>query len=331
MRITIYFLLLVVAIYAISNTTFAQTVQQELLVRIIPEIPRPNQNVTITIESFRADINTSTITWVVNDRVYREGIGINSINLPSGNSGSKTKVDITVRSPEGALIKKSVEIIPAEVDILWNAHSYIPPFYKGKALYPFQGDVTVTAIPHLASGGVSLASNNLVYVWKKDGTPIDSGSGYGKNSILIKGSVLPRPITVEVEVYNLQNTMRAKAETIIAPVQPIITFYENNPLFGILYNRALSSEYVFDKQETRIHASPYYLGTSESDRNIVFTWRINGSTIPSVSSNEIAIGNTGNSSGISNISLLVENVSKIMQRASGKLNITLKPKSDFSF
>lgn len=245
-----------------------------LSVNVTPEFPRPGQQVTITLESFGVDLQRSRIDWYVNGIKAQGGIASDRFDIIAGSSGTSQEVDIVVTTVTGSTVSKSVTIQSGDVEILWQSKSYTPPFYKGKALYPIQGDLVIVAMPHLLQNGVELNPSDLVYSWKKNGTVQQAESGYGKQTLRIGGGLGSKSISFEVTVSSRNSKAVGVASIEINTVNPQVLLYENNLSNGIMYNRALSDNIRLESPEIRLMASPYFFTTNElhSPYPLSFRW-----------------------------------------------------------
>jgi hypothetical protein len=315
------------------QTLFAQTFEglgtqsNALSVSVSPKRPGPNQPVTVTIESFSLDLNRSEISWFLNGKIQTENIGQKTFSFKTGGPGSISNILIVVKTREGTVTEQSLNIRPATVDLIWEAVSYTPPFYKGKALYPFQGTVKVVAIPNIVTqNGGLLDAKNLVYTWKVDGHPATDVSGYGKNFIFFNGGIPLKPTSVTVEVASLDQTYAAEGSTKFSPVQPQVIFYEDSPLLGTLYGKAMSKNTTLQNEEIKITAVPYFAGTrNKEDGNLEYEWQMNNQIVQMFGNkSSLAFrqekGEVG--MGMATVSLVVSNPKKIFQSAMAGLSLS---------
>ncbi len=86
-------------------------------------------------------------------------------------------------------VTKDIPITPEDLDIIWQANSYVPPFYEGKALFPPVGTVSFVAMPgFIDSNGNPVNPKKLIYTWSQDTTVLGDKSGYGKNVLTVQGT-----------------------------------------------------------------------------------------------------------------------------------------------
>ncbi|MCC2631103.1 MAG: seg, partial [Candidatus Paceibacter sp.] len=269
-----------------------------------PENPLPNEPVTVTVTSFLSNLDTSTITWSINGRKVASGIGMKSFTTTIGNVGSKTVVDVKIVTTNGITITDSVPIGTATVDLVWEAQSYTPPFYQGKALLTPYETVKIVAIPHFSQSSTSLSPKNLIYTWSRDGRVMGSLSGYGKNTLTLFGSETSKLSTIRVTVTNTDGTVTALGETSIRPSKPSLISYIYSPAYGTLYNFGLQGSFVMPIKELNIEAVPYYFDATPSTIPYIrYEWKMNNVRVDSPLNNMLTVRNEGTTTGSTNISV----------------------------
>lgn len=248
---------------------------------ITPASPGANENVFVKIESFSFDLNSSEIIWALDGAIKSKGLGKKSFSFQTGKIGSVSLIKAVIKTKEGRTIEKSLVVRPAGVDILWEANSYAPPFYKGKALYSYQSFITVIAVPNIInSSGAKINPGNLTYKWTKNSKVLGDVSGYGKNKFSFSKTVLSSPAEIEVEVMSSDKKIKASGSITLEPTEPKILIYENNPLYGIIYERAVDGEYKLDGSEITLIATPYFFSREDtSGEKIKYNWNMNGRRI----------------------------------------------------
>ena len=117
---------------------------------------------------------------------------------------------------------------------------------------------------------------------------IKRGWGAGKDTIIVRSSVPLNPTVVSVEISTLDNAITAVGSISAEPGQPQILFYENNPLYGILWNRALTSPFAPAQKEISVLAIPYFFGVqSATDGKLQYDWTLNGAPVSSTGAKNI--------------------------------------------
>ncbi len=197
------------------------------------------------------------------------------------------------------------------VDLLWQGETYTPPFYKGRSLWSSQSRIVLLAMTQ----GLGNPSN-LIYKWTKNGTVLGNINGVGKNSLSFTDSILSRPQTIRVDVLSGQNAVLASASVNVTPEPPILIIYENNPLYGFMFHRAVDREYKFREKETTFTAFPFFFSISDrADDTIDYEWRTNNGNLET--KNSVTYRAPDETAGTSQIEVSASNKEKILQ-SSGK-------------
>jgi hypothetical protein len=186
---------------------------------------------------YTEDLDSAFITWYKNCQQVLSGRGEKRYSFKAGAIGEKTGIEIQVRLLSGTTFSKKLSITPASVDLVWEANSYVPPFYRGKALHPRQGTLKIVAMPEFVADGSRVAPQNLIYKWSNGTNAYENQSGFGKNILSIKGSELGQSESIRVSVLDPVSNMAAYGSISISPVDPEIVFYEKSPYYGPLFGQ----------------------------------------------------------------------------------------------
>lgn len=313
---------------------FAQTgaVGTELTVSIFPEHPRPGQETTVSVESYNIDLNRSDVRWFVNDKLVKHGVGDKKLTLSAGKGGKRTDIRVMALGENGGVYSATVVLRPAEVNLLWQAQSYTPPFYRGKALMPYQGTVLVAAIPSFMNGASAIPSSALIYTWMEGDTVIGDSSGKGKNLFVFRGDIPINTKTISVTVESPDHTMSADARVDVVPVSPRLLFYEEHPLYGRMSAKALEGTLSLTGDETAVSATPFYFETdTKSARDLSYNWQLNYTPLPQERADSVTLRRTSNDAGRSDLFLEVHHAdaNKDFQATEKRLMIEFPEKPAF--
>lgn len=295
---------------------------RDISVALSPEIPAPNQQVTITLTSFAVDLNNAVISWSIGGKLALTDRGKKSFSFTMGATGTQTTIDIAIVSSDTLRIDKKIILTPADVDLLYESpDTYTPPFYKGKALPASEALIKVVAVPNQKS--IDPKKNTSVYDWKRGYDAVESASGYGKNFFVFKNNYLNKSETVSVVTSGGTAGFTGTKSVAIAITTPNIIMYEKSPSEGILYNRALGNEFGLTGGETTLVAEPYYFAPRNANsESLIYTWKVGGATIPlPVIKNMLLISSEKGQSGVSRVSLSIESTPRLFQDASADLLI----------
>ncbi len=307
--ITLFFSLGVIAHAQLQTPVDGVTIQADVA------YPKPGQSIEISVESYNLDLNSASIVWTAGGKALGQGIGLTKTTVIAPKIGGKLNVLVTIKGADGREVQKAITIQTSSVDIIWESNGYIPPFFKGKSPYTYQNTLKLIAIPHLSLDGVSeIDPKTLVYTWKLGGKYIDGGQGYGKQSVEIPSDDLPRDLDISVDVSNREDTLHTAATFALVPGEPKLNFYEEDSLYGIIFNKGLSGRVPLRNTEMKVIAIPF--GFNLINKDISYAWSINGIDQPNLlKKRSITIRAKGDSDGSSAIDLDIRNQDNILQGA----------------
>lgn len=161
-------LLIIIAFLIATNNALAAGLVGAKLIDI------GNNQFNAILSSSDIDLDTSFITWQKGDAVLSSASGLKSLTLPV----STGLVDIFIEKNDGQQISLQIDTTPTKsADIIWEASSQIPPFYKGKRL-PTGGASVKLWVP------ADKNNEPLIYDWLIGGRK-SYDSGVGKNILTL--------------------------------------------------------------------------------------------------------------------------------------------------
>lgn len=299
-----------------------------------PQIPQPNSSINFFIDSHNIDLNNSRIIWTVNGKEELNSRGGKTFKTTAPDIGKKMTVLVNVTTEGGSNYSKSITLTPAEVDILWETDGYTPPFYKGRALYINEGSITLTAEPQFKTpDGKMINPNDIVYKWKNGSIIIGESSGRGMRSITIQGNKLLRPIEITVEAYANQYGLSAEKAIVFEPQKSDVVFYEESPLYGILWNKTLGGVFNLANTEIQIKSELFNFSANDVKNNkINYSWSINGTEYAELyKSTSVILKPKEGTGGTSNISVKATNENRIFQIGENEIGIKFTEKNNSLF
>lgn len=294
-----------------------------LSISLDPAHPGPGTKVTVSLSSSLYDLDTSAISWRANGSLIGSGIGQTSVSLITGTIGQETAVTVDVSGESGSAHAEA-RIVPTTIDLLWEADTYTPPFYRGRALPSAGASLRLVAIPHFTVGGKKVAANALTYTWRADGQVIGSVSGRGKSSAIIDAPTLYGAEIISVVAAAPDGSVSGEASVRLSDTRPRIILYEDHPLYGVLFDQALGPSPFVGDAEMTFAAIPLFAPVSDlRDRALSYDWRVNQTDVtPSdAAPNEITI-NATKSNGIAGVQLSVSHAQNYFFNADASWNIT---------
>ncbi len=326
---TIQIFIVVISILFVSSFAFAQTSTTDSLssinINVSPSNLRAGDSVVLTVKSDSLNLYTSKITWYI-DEVARKETTSQSITVKAKENGNKTSVRVVIETPDGIIKEASTEIVPGGVDLVVEPISYTLPFYKGKPFFITQGSAKVVALADVMVNNIKMSISDLTFKWFAGDNYLVANSGKGKNSIIINSVIPVKDIIVNVQVLDDSGNILAETSKILMINNPKILFFENNPLYGVLYNQSISGNYYLGtNEELDIVAKPFSFSfMSDTSLEAIYVWYVNGSYIsPSGKDNELVLKqDSTNLSGTATISLGLKNSKKINQILSGGFDVS---------
>ena len=262
---------LLIWILPVGSWAFQETsIGNNLLAEIKPASPGPGESVTINLSSYGFDIDTSSISWFVNDTLKWQSVGNKSFSFNLGPIGQQTKVEIMVKAFGGQQASKTFIFDPAEIELFWETQTSKPLFYQGKARPSAGSNIHLVAWPYLVNhSGQKIDPAQLTYRWQQDGVALADLSGVGKNSLTITTDRGASQVKIGVMASSPADNISAAKSLVINLVKPEIVFYEKKPLEGINYGQVFPAEYSLFDDEVTVRAEPYFLPL---DSNLVFKY-----------------------------------------------------------
>lgn len=303
--------------------------ENDIFLSVNPQAPRINQETTVKIESYLTDLNKASISWYVDDVLESKGIGLNEFKFITKPLGEDNKISVQVQTLEQGTVTLDINIFPAEVNILWQADSFIPKFYEGKALNSYQDTIRLVAFPtFINKNGQKIDPENLIYKWSKDFKVLGNISGYGKNYIELESPQIFKSYIVSVEVSSLEDNIKATRNIKVSSFAPEIVFYKEDPLLGLLTQKNLSGSITLQEDELNLLAYPlFFSNKSLGDGNAKLNWSMNGEGFQN-DGYKVILRNDGGE-GISKIGVNVKNLKELMQFSRNNLDIEFNQSGGF--
>jgi hypothetical protein len=276
---------------------------------VTPEVPGPNQSVSIQIQGVGTFLGEAAITWQLNGKTVKTGTGERSYSFTTGAVGSQSRVYVSINSASQGTIVHDFTFLPSTVNLIWEADTSVPPMYRGKALFSAGSFVTVTAFPQVVAGGSSASAGSLSFQWKRNGTPTPEQSGKGRNTFSFDGDQLKSSEVVSVDVY-VGSTRVAQGAIVISAETPVVLFYARDPLRGTLFDATLPSAISLSAKEITVQAQPYFFSNQSVARgSLSYDWKINGQSAsgPDAQRGILTLRQTGTGAGQANIGVSVQN------------------------
>src|SRR3989344_682203 len=264
-----------------------------------PQYPTPHSQATLSFVSGSVDLANATVAVSVAGKNIYNG-SVQPLAIALGGAGSLTTIKVIVTS-NATNYSQTLTVQPQDVALVVEPISSAPPLYPGKSLVPLEGSVRVVAVAHVRSaGGKVFDPSALSYTWTIDGTQIINSSGIGKETVIVASPLQYRARKVSVAVTSQDGNLAGGASLSLTDALPSVRIYENDPLLGILYDRALSGAFTIRGAEVTLYAAPFSLPTTNGTP--LMQWFLNGTAAQT--GNFITLRPTGSGKGNASLSLV---------------------------
>jgi hypothetical protein len=292
--------------------------------RATPESPSPGETVKIEALPSVFETRTADYRWTINGspRNDASGIGRTIFTTAAGRVGSVIRIQVNAREPDGTSHTAQLSIHVSDLAVEWTAHTYIPKWYKGKALPILGSFVTISAIPSFMLDGSFIPPSRLIYTWLVDGR--EALKGAGEQTLTTRYPSFPRTSrTVIIRVQDIEQRIRKEVRLGLVPQAPRAAVYRTTPLGGIEPRQSVTlipdPEDIIDVQ-----AEPFYFNTSLRS-NLDFQWRINGVPQPAGAPNpsHLTISTAGATNSLVSVSALIRHPGQFTSSSASKSLILL--------
>lgn len=317
--------LIVTLIVLFPAISFAQ-LPDRLTIEMQPSFPESNTPLSLSVRSISTDLSRAAISWYVNGELVTEGFGEVQARATTGGIGTRTEIRVEVVGENDELLIATRTVQPAEVDLLWETDSYVPPLYLGKRLASSGARVRTEAIPRLVRpDGTYVPTRDIIFTWRKNDAVITDASGRGKSSATFSGPELFGSDTITVEAASIDGSLLGAASVLIPSRTPFVLLYQEHPLFGTLFHRTLREESQLPDTEVTFVAAPFFASaTTADDSRLSYAWRVNRTSItPDASTPSRITINADGSDGSARVELSVNHATDIVMDARGIWRIIL--------
>ncbi len=313
---------------AFSNAQLGNAGIEDLSIETYPKNPGANTSTTISLSSYSNFVDTANITWYLNNKVQLGGIGKKSFSFTTGATGTTSIVKVIITPPQGLSTTKEIRIVPSGIDLLWQAtDSTVPPLYRGKALPASEGKIRFVALPDMKNtSGVRIGQYDLLYSWAQNHEESVVDSGYGKNYFDIDTSYLTPSERIEVNASTRDGVVSATNATSIRTGNPFIAWYPLSPLYGPIFDHAITGEHTISGSSISIVAMPFFFSPGNpSSKTLEYAWTLNGQAIntPSIPNN-LFLQRSNSQAGSAVLNVSIASVDHLFQEAVSSIQLKLK-------
>lgn len=293
-----------------TNPTTGTSNGSGAYLQVLPQYYEPNSTVSVELNSYSINTNGATIQWFVDSTAQPNFQNEHTLQLTTGELGTSQTVRAILTQASGIQIPLATTITPIRVDMLVEADTLTPAFYRGRSLPTSGSAVRVTALPFT---GTNQDPSQFSYSWQVGEDAINGGSSRpGENSVTFTPSFDTSP-KVQVTIFDSEGAIVATRSIRVPIVEPELHFYEINPLRGI-QTTALDADYIFQGSEMQVRAEPYYMSRGLQAEDLHIAWKINNRSIsnPSTDPQQISLRRQGDM-GMFTLEFEIRNLNQLLQ------------------
>ncbi|MEK7560930.1 MAG: hypothetical protein AAB539_03185 [Patescibacteria group bacterium] len=245
----------------------------------IPETPGPDEKFTVSARTPTFDKNSARYNWTVSGKKRPDlsGVGKHTITLKAGKLGDAIPVSAEITRLDGAGGTVALTVRVAEIAMPWFAATYIPRWYKGKALPIPESVVRVIAMPEIIIKGKQIPSQNLLFRWGLDNEE-NVREGAGLDSFSFKMGVLPETMhIVSVTAQDFERRVKKTQRVAVVAQEARANLYAVTPLGGIETRRAIA-DYRTGRTVLDVQIEPFFFNIKNRN-DLTYDWRLAGRVV----------------------------------------------------
>lgn len=274
-----------------------------------PRFPEPGELVELNLNAYTLDTRGSSIRWFIDGVEDTSAVNERTLSVRAAGLGEVSQVTVQLSLASGLTLPITYQLVPGRVDVLIEADTLTPVFYKGRALPSIGSEVRAIAIPNF---GDDVQPGEYSYRWQVDDDVLFGGSVKGKSIVTFRAP-FARESFLTVDVIDPSGVTVTSESLIIPYVEPELYFYPDNPLRG-MSRLAIDTQYQLLGSEIDVRAEPMYMDSTIFNQSPLLEWSIDGKRVinPSEDPQSITLQNAGGS-GEFNIRFHIRNLQQLLQ------------------
>lgn len=244
-----------------------------------PQSPSPGQQVTVITQATSFDTQRTHYLWTVDgeSRPDLSGLGKNSYLFTATEVGSTKRISVEAQPINNRVVTASLTVYITDIAMTWTTDTYVPKWYKGKALPIPNSIVRVAAIPTIIIDGITLPPDKLLYTWEKDGERVLRG--IGKQILEFQESDLSwKTPTIVLTLEDIERRIQKEARLMVASQKPEVVIYQSLPLGGVEFRRGTSAFLPVFPGIIDVQIEPFFFN-KQSRYDFSYEWLVQGNPI----------------------------------------------------
>lgn len=279
----------------------------------IPTYPAPESEVTLRLNAYALDPHGMTVRWFENGEEVPEAYNKREAVFQTGAAGTPLRVEVLVGTAAGIPVLVTRTITPELVDVIIEADTYTPPFYRGRAL-PSSG-ARVRAVAVTSFDGEA----PLYYHWTLGGEVLGGAPARNQPAVSFTFPRFRSPV-LTLEITDGAGVVRGGTIVPVEQHTPQVHFYEERPLRGTA--GASIETLPLIGEEVTVRAEPFFVSPELADNEAALDWRIDGRAVAGQEGapRALTLRRTGGS-GSATVTFQAVNREALQQHARGSFTV----------
>ncbi len=265
-----YFLKVAFAVFVLLLLPTARSYGARI--ELTPEFPEPNKQVVATIKLEPGEYISGS-NWFLDGKPVAQDT--DEITVIAPNAGQSAILKVAVQYPNSAPKILRKKISPVHCKILYEADTFAPDFMPVASVNSVGSTIKALAQVKVPE----YKTEDLIFVWKKDGVALNAISGKNKTYANITPDFFAKTTRIGLDVKDPTGIkLLAHKEIYIAFQDPTITLYGEDELTGWTFTRALGAK-VYGAQGVQALAIPFNMSVQSIFSPLInWVWYVNGAS-----------------------------------------------------
>jgi hypothetical protein len=246
---------------------------QNVSVKQFPDSPREGEEVKLTLESDKYDLNIATVTWTVDGEEVDSGVGRKTLSIKASSNGL-AQIILAKVEQEGFDPDQIQKVVEANTNFILyeGVDSYVPSFYKGRRLPTKEGTARAAFFSFKDGAIVGLTNSSTdTYSWKVNGEENAALSGQNKIINNIQSKVTDNVLSLRIsKLDSKQNIKVAEATVPLQKTETIVYKTDEKKLLRQVLNDTEVGKKIF------LLVEPFFFSVADKkDSKLLYDWKVN--------------------------------------------------------
>ncbi len=241
----------------------------------IPVNAKIGEKMNISIVRNPQDPYISNISWNINGHDIN-GSG-ESVTYTVPKESDYVEVEAIILYTNNKTQRLYAKIPVSSIQIMWEAETYTPFFYKSAPLPSPGSKIHASAIVNIPNKN----PDNLIYSWKLNGKILPGVSGQNKKNVTIQTGYFDKKILLTLSILDPKTLSILSEKTVAISLQnPKLIAYTKDSSFKWVFSKPVFDK-IFIPYPKDVLVFPFFMSISDIfDSNTVWDWYVDGILLP---------------------------------------------------